>query len=131
MCPFVFNMYYFCGDNGKMKHVWDKAPYPVAEHTPRLRDVSISGVRARKCTACTGFFYGLAEMPVDGISLQDVVVEMVDGPSELPAMMDGCPEMQKVGFFFRNAVDVDLQGVKVHGVNGDWLDVDHSVKLGS
>lgn len=26
MCPFVFNMYYFCGANGKMKHVWDKAP---------------------------------------------------------------------------------------------------------
>ena len=65
MCPFVFNMYYFCGANGKMKHVWDKAPYPVTDATPCLRDVVISDVRARQCTACAGFFYGLAEMPVD------------------------------------------------------------------
>ncbi len=129
MCPFVFNMYYFCGADGKMKHVWDKNPYPVTERTPCLRDVSISNVRARKCTACAGFFYGLAEMPVDMISMQDVVVEMADGPADCPAMMDGCPEMQRAGFFLRNAVNVDLRGVKVRGVDGMWLDADESVIL--
>ena len=129
MCPFVFNMYYFCGADGKMKHVWDKAPYPITESTPCLRDVSISGVRARKCTACAGFFYGLAEMPVEGVSMQDVVVEMTDGPVGHPAMMDGCPDMQRNGFFLRNAVNVDLRGVKVIGVNGEWLDIDGSVQL--
>ncbi len=129
MCPFVFNMYYFCGTDGKMKHVWDKAAYPVDEGTPCLRDVAISGVRARHCTACAGFFYGLAEMPVEGVSLQDVMVEMTDGPSGRPAMMDGCPDMQRAGFFLRNAVNVDLRGVKVRGVQGDWLDMDESVKL--
>jgi len=129
MCPFVFNMYYFCGRDGKMKRVWDKAPYPVDEGTPCLRDVSISNVRARKCTACAGFFYGLAEMPVDMISMQDVVVEMADGPVDTPAMMDGCPRMQRAGFFLRNAVNVDLRGVKVRGVDGEWLDTDESVVL--
>ncbi len=129
MCPFVFNMYYFCGADGKMKHVWDKAPYPVTEGTPCLRDVAISGVRARGCTACAGFFYGLAEMPVQGVTMQDVVVEMTDGPSGRPAMMEGCPDMQRAGFFLRNAVDVDLRGVKVRGVDGEWLDIDGSVKL--
>ena len=129
MCPFVFNMYYFCGADGKMKHVWDKAPYPITERTPCLRDVSISGVRARKCTACAGFFYGLAEMPVEGVSMQDVAVEMTDGPVGHPAMMDGCPDMQRNGFFLRNAVNVDLRGVKVIGVNGEWLDIDGSVQL--
>jgi len=129
MCPFVFNMYYFCGADGRMKHVWDKAPYPVGEGTPCLRDVSISGVRARRCTACAGFFYGLAEMPVEGVSMRDVVVEMCDGSSGRPAMMDGCPDMQRAGFFLRNAVNVDLRGVKVRGVKGEWLDVDASVQL--
>ena len=129
MCPFVFNMYYFCGADGKMKHVWDKAAYPVTDGTPCLRDVSISGVRARKCTACAGFFYGLAEMPVAGVSMQDVVVEMTDGPSGRPAMMEGCPDMQRAGFFLRNATDVDLRGVRVLGINGDWLDIDDSVQL--
>lgn len=130
MCPFVFNMYYFCGKDGKLKHVWDKAPYPIDEGTPALRDVAISGVRARKCTACAGFFYGLAEMPVEGVTMQDVVVEMdPNGGSGRPAMMDGCPDMHCNGFFLRNAVGVDLRGVKVRGVEGEWLDIDDSVKL--
>ena len=129
MCPFVFNMYYFCGAGGKMKHVWDKAPYPVTPATPRLKDVSVSGVRARGCTACAGFFYGLAEMPVEGVSMQDVIVEMADGPAGRPAMMDGCPEMQRAGFFLRNAVNVDLRGVRVKDVQGQWLDTDDSVRL--
>ena len=129
MCPFVFNMYYFCGANGKMKHVWDKAPYPVTDATPCLRDVVISDVRARQCTACAGFFYGLAEMPVEGVKMQNVVVEMVDGAPGRPAMMDGCPEMQRAGFYLRNAADVDLRGVAVRGVQGDWLDADDSVRL--
>lgn len=132
MCPFVFNMYYFCGADGKMKHVWDKAPYPINEGTPCLRDVAISGVRAHKCTACAGFFYGLAEMPVEGVTMQDVVVEMDPwGSSGHPAMMDGCPDMHCAGFFLRNAVGVDLRDVKVRGVEGDWLNVDKSVKLES
>ncbi|MBR3764033.1 MAG: glycoside hydrolase family 28 protein [Clostridia bacterium] len=130
MCPFVFNMYYSCGTDMSMKHVWEKTPYPVDVGTPCLRDVSISGVRARGCTACAGFFYGLAEMPVEGVSLQDVVVEMApEGQPGRPAMMTGCPEMQGAGFFLRNAVGVDLRGVKVRGVRGEWLDIDESVKL--
>jgi len=130
MCPFVFNMYYSCGTDMSMRHVWEKVPYPVDEGTPCLKDVVISGVRARECTACAGFFYGLAEMPVEGVSMQDVVVEMsAEGPAGRPAMMSGCPDMQGAGFFLRNAVGVDLRGVKVRGVQGQWLDIDESVKL--
>ena len=129
MCPFVFNMYYSCGTDMSMRHVWEKVPYLVDAGTPCLRDVSITGVRARGCTACAGFFYGLAEMPVEGVSMQDVVVEMADGPAGRPAMMSGCPDMQRAGFFLRNAVNVDLRGVKVCGASGDWLDIDDSVTL--
>ena len=130
MCPFVFNMYYSCGTDMSMRHVWEKVPYPVTEGTPCLRDVSISGVRARECTACAGFFYGLAEMPVEGVSMQDVVVEMAEnGKPGRPAMMSGLDDMQGAGFFLRNAVGVDLRGVKVRGVKGEWLDIDDSVKL--
>ena len=130
MCPFVFNMYYSCGTDMSMRHVWEKTPYPVDAGTPCLRDVSISGVRARECTACAGFFYGLAEMPVEDVSMQDVVVEMAEnGKPGRPAMMSGLEDMQGAGFFLRNAVGVDLRGVKVRGVRGEWLDIDDSVKL--
>ena len=130
MCPFVFNMYYFCGARGKEEKVWNKSPYPVDETTPALRGVSIVGVTARGCTACAGFFYGLSEMPVQGVTMQDVLVEMVpNGTPGRPAMMDGCPEMQGAGFFLRNAQDVDLRGVKVLNVQGDTLQLDESVVL--
>lgn len=130
MCPFVFNMYYFCGADGKLKRVWDKSPYPVDEGTPRLRDVTVSGVTARGCTACAGFFYGLAEMPVEGVTLQNVEIEMAEnGPAGQPAMMEGCPEMRGAGFFLRNAVGVRLRNVEVRGVKGERLNVDGSVLM--
>ena len=68
-------------------------------------------------------------MMEEQVKLVDVVVEMVDGAPGRPAMMDGCPEMQRAGFYLRNAADVDLRGVAVRGVQGDWLDADDSVQL--
>ena len=130
ICPFVFNMYY----GGRVakpeeKFYWDKEPRPVDEHTPALRDVFISGVRARGCTAAAGFFYGLPEMPVEGITLKDVVVEMGDGYVEEAGQMANAPDLRRAGFYLRNAVNVDLRGVKVKGVEGDWLLTDDSVQL--
>ena len=113
-----------------MRRVWDKRPYPVDETTPKLRDVCISGVRARACTACAGFFYGLAEAPVEGVTLRDVTVEMTkDGAAGYPAMMDGCPEMRGAGFFLRNARQVTFSDVRVLGVQGEEWNIDDSVEV--
>lgn len=60
--------------------------------------------------------------------MRDVIIEMTDGPAGYPAMMEGCPKMRRAGFFLRNAVNVDLTGVKVHGADA-WLDADDSVRL--
>ena len=130
VCPFVFNMYY----GGRVakpeeKYYWDKEPHPVDERTPQLKDVFITGVRARGCTAAAAFFYGLPEMPVQGITMKDVVVEMGDGYVEEAGMMANSPDLRRAGIYMRNAVDVDLRGVEVHGVVGDWLVADDSVKL--
>lgn len=125
MCPFVFNMYYFCGKDGKTPYVRDKLPQPVTNSTPHLRDVSISGVRARSCTACAGFFYGLPESPVEGVVLRDVIVEMAaDGPADTPAMMEDCPVMQSAGFYLRNVKNVNLHDVQVRGIVGTEIDGD-------
>ena len=130
VCPFVFNMYY----GGRIakpeeKFYWDKEPRPVDEGTPALRDVSISGVRVKGATACAAFFYGLPEMPVEGVTIQDVVVEMGDGYVEEAGQMANSPDLRRAGFFLRNAVNVDLRGVTVHGVEGEMLLIDDSVKL--
>ncbi len=129
MCPFVFNMYYYCGKGGKEKRVWDKAAYPVDESTPALRDVRICDVTVRRCTSCAGFFYGLTERPVEGVVFKNVLVEMdEEGAEGTPAMMNDCPVMKKRGFYMRNAVNVDLSSVRVTGQDGALLDADESVK---
>ncbi|MBQ7138890.1 MAG: glycoside hydrolase family 28 protein [Clostridia bacterium] len=130
VCPFVFNMYY----GGRVakpeeKYYWDKAPLPVDEHTPRLRDVSISGVRARGVTGSAGFFYGLPEMPVEDVSIRDVIVEMGDGYVEESAQMANSPDLVKAGFYLRNANNVELKDVRVIHAVTDTLLLDDSVTM--
>ena len=129
MCPFVFNMYYFCGKDGRSERVQQKTAIPADETTPALRDVRITGVTARKCGACAGFFYGLPEQYVEGIPLSDVRVEM-DPEAEpgTPAMMNDCPKMLRAGFFLRNARGVKLDAA-VTNVDGPLYNVDDSVEM--
>ena len=126
--PFVFNMYYYVGREEHMRFVWDKAALPVNNGTPCLKDISISGVRASGCTSCAGFFYGLPEMPIDGLTLSNVVIEMGDGYIEDPGMMNDCPKLVKAGFFMRNVKRFASHGVKVMNTMGKMLDADESVK---
>lgn len=128
MCPFVFNMYY-SGTQEQLLSRWDKAPYPVDETTPALRSVSIFGVHARKCAACAGYFYGLAEMPVEDVSLRDITVEMeANGTPDYPAMMKDAVKMQGAGFFLRNVQGLTLEGVRVLGTRGKAIDADGTVQ---
>ena len=130
VCPFVFNMYY----GGRIakpeeKFYWDKEPLPVDEGTPQLRDVSITGVRARGVTGSAGFFYGLPEMPVEDVSIRDVIVEMGDGYVEESAQMANSPDLVKAGFFLRNANNVELKNVQVIGCQTELMLVDDSVNM--
>ena len=111
-----------------MRFVWDKAALLVSNGTPCLKDISISGVRASGCTSCAGFFYGLPEMPIDGLTLSNVVIEMGDGYIEDPGMMNDCPKLVKAGFFMRNVKRFTSHGVKVMNAMGKTLDADESVK---
>ncbi|MGL3600304.1 glycosyl hydrolase family 28 protein, partial [Veillonella sp. ZSJB6] len=39
MCPFILNLYYFCGPRGKEPYVWEKTAYPIDERTPAFRRI--------------------------------------------------------------------------------------------
>lgn len=130
MCAFVFNMYYFCGKGGKLQRVWDKNAYPVDETTPSLKNVCISDVVCRNCTAAAGYFYGLTEMPVENVSIKNVTIEMKpDGEPGTPAMMNDCPVMQAGGFFLRNVQGLSFEGVTIKGVKGPDFDLDETVSI--
>ena len=127
MCPFVFNMFYFCGKNGKTPYVSDKQPREVGQGTPALRDVSITGVSIQNCTACAGYFYGLPESKVENVHISDVTVSFVESTPKTPAMMADCPEMSCRGFYLRNTSAVTLRNVRFHGLVGEVCDSDSEV----
>ncbi len=120
ICPFVMNLYYFCGDKGKDKYVWDKAPYPVTNETPLFKSVSFDNITARDVTACAGFLYGLAEQYVDDVTFSNVSVSMTDeAKPDVPAMMSGIEPMAKQGFFLGNCRNITFSNVSVKGCDGD------------
>lgn len=130
MCPFVFNMYYYCGARGKEKHVWDKAPYPLDETTPAMKDVIISNIMVTEATAAAGFMYGLAEQPVENIMVSNCSIRMAaEGEAHKPAMMDGIEPMQGHGFFLRNAKGIRFSNVRIMGAKGEVIDKDDTVDM--
>ena len=118
MCPFVFNMMYFCGKGGKLPVVSDPLPQPVCEGTPRLEDVSISGISIKSCTACAGFFRGLPEMRIRNVSISDVSIEMKEGAPKKPAMLERCTEMSRQGFYLCETDGVRLTDIRFENLNG-------------
>lgn len=127
-CPFVFNMYYCCGTTEADRWVWEKNPYPVNTDTPVYRNIHISGVTVRDATACAGFFYGLAESPIQNLSLSDCHIELAsDATPEKPAMMGELEPMTTRGFFLRNVTGVQFSNVTVLGCNGSKFNMDDTV----
>ena len=129
-CPFVFNMYYYCGPEGKERYVWDKEPYPADEGTPVFRNIHISNVSVTDAAASAGFVYGLPEQPVSNVTFSNVSITMdPDGKPGLPAMMGQLEPVSGAGFFLRNAEGFVFDNVKIRGTKGPELDLDESVDL--
>jgi polygalacturonase len=124
LCPFTMNLYYHIGERGNL-NVSDKNPRSVNDGTPRLRRIHFSHITAREVKHAAGFLYGLAEMPLDDISFNDISISISDeADSGYPEMADGIPSMSQAGFFIRNARRIRLEHVEVTGQIGEAFDVD-------
>lgn len=71
LCPIVMNLYYFCGEKGKEKLVWDKNPYPVDDSTPAIKHIRISQLSVMHIRSCVGLIYGLPEMPIEDVNISN------------------------------------------------------------
>lgn len=119
ICPFIANLYYFCGPRGKEKYVWDKNPYPVTEETPAFRRIHFSGITAREVSAAAGFLYGLPEMYVEDVTFDHVTVDMAeDAEPGMPAMMSELEPMKQRGFLCGNVRGVSFHRVTVSNNEG-------------
>lgn len=122
LCPVVMNLYYFCGDKGKEKLVWDKNPYPVSEITPSIKHIRISNVNAEHVRSCAGIIYGLPEMPIEDVHITNSSFYLdQDAEPATPAMFADAPELTKKGFFMENTKDCELSGLLVVGSDDEPL----------
>lgn len=113
-----------------MKYVWDKAPYPVDEGTPVLRNVQINNIIAKNVTSAAGFIYGLAEQYVENVQFTNCTVSMdPNGKAEVSAMLDKVPAMQAAGFYVRNASGIVFNNVVLKNVKGTIYDLDSTADV--
>jgi len=117
--PFVINLYYYCGPEGKDEYVWSKKPYPITDETPTFRRIHFANVTAREVTASAGFIYGLAENYIEDITFDNIAIHMAENATpEKPAMMAGITSMTKQGFFCGNVRDIRFNHVTIDNHDG-------------
>lgn len=130
LCPFIMNLYYFCGPKGKEKYVWDKNPYPITEETPTFRHLTFSNITAKNVHAAAGFIYGLAENYVDDVQFHDIDIRMAqEAKPGKPAMMTGITDMAKRGFMIGCAKNIAFHHVRITGVEGSLFEVEQSQQV--
>lgn len=129
-CPFVLNLYYFCGPDGHEQIVRTRQAQPVNESTPIFRRIHFSNITAKNCRSSAGFIYGLAEQPVEDISFDNVLVMVGKGfEPEMPAMLDDFEPTTRAGFFVGFAKDLDFTRVTVTGADGPAFRVENSTAV--
>lgn len=120
MCPIVINMYYFCDPDGKTEYVWTKDALPVDERTPRLGSFVFRDMTCTDCEWAAAYCYGLPEMPVESVTIENVSFTFKpDASAGRPAMMSYIDDVSKLGLYFNCVNAVTLKNVTLEGQEGD------------
>src|SRR5690606_27564308 len=109
LSPLVINPFYFCGPDGKLPHVADRARHPVDARAPRCRRIAVANATATRVRSCAGWVSGLPEAPIEDLTLDDVVMTFApDAQPAAPAMADGVPAMAGEGLHVAFAAGVRI-----------------------
>ena len=123
LCPLTMNLYYACGAWGNKSNA-DKSPHPISEGTPCFRNIHLSGITARGVKYAAAFLYGLAEMPLKNISLQDIDISMaLTSEVGFPEMADEMDKMGRVGLYIRNVEGLSLDHVRINHQLGPAIQI--------
>ncbi len=119
LCPFTINLYYHINKRGD-PIVADKQPRAVDHGTPRVRHIHLSHITARDAKIAAGFVYGLPEMPIEDLSLDDVSITMDrEASAGYAEMADDIPLQRAAGLFIRNAKRLRLRDVEIANQIGE------------
>jgi len=114
VCPFTINMFYFKNVNEPKE--------PVNEGTPIFRNLHFSNITVKNADFA-GFFAGLPELPVEGITLGNISIDTTQGRSRVDigkpegyshsaAMAKGYEKIE--GFYCKNIKNIVFRNVQVN-----------------
>lgn len=130
LVPFVINGYYQCGGaSADDMSLFSLDKLEVSENTPVIRNISISNISAKNVIASAGYVYGIPEMPVEGLTLNNYCVKMADTegePKDKPIMAFHVPKTKGEGIYFANIKDTVLRDISVSIINGAGLEIENS-----
>ena len=121
LCPITMNLYYACGAWGDTT-VSDRRAQPVTDGTPHFRNIHLSHITARDVKLAAAYLHGLAEMPLEDVSLSDVSITLaVEAEAGYPEMADDIELMQRAGLYVCNTRGLRLHQLEVQGQLGPAL----------
>lgn len=122
LCPIVITSYYFCGEKGKEKYVWNKERLPVTDETPQICDIRFSNILSKSIRSCAVFIYGLPEMPIENISIESSKFELAQNcHAEAPEMIDNAPKYTRKGMFVQNTKNCTISNIQIYGSEGMFV----------
>lgn len=93
--PLAANAFYFCDHDGKSDAVQSRIPAPVDETTPRISDISITGVRAMDAEIAAVAVLGLPEAPILDVTIENLDVSFArDAVCDVPLMALHVPKLR-------------------------------------
>lgn len=117
LCPIAINAFYRYGVDLDDPSMVKPERIPVSEKTPEIEHIQLSNITAKNCRAAAGFIYGLPEMPIKDISLNQITIEMVTDADAV----GGEPDMVKEELYM---VGDGIYGRYIEGITIDRVRVD-------
>lgn len=130
LTPLVINMFYYCDPDGKSEYVWSKEKLPVDERTPYLGKFVFKNMECTNVNVAAGTFYGLPEMPIESVELENINFTYDPEAKEgIPAMMTGLDPMKNRGLIFHNVKSVSMKNVSLPDFVKDDIECENVSKF--
>ncbi len=124
LTPLVINMFYYCDPDGKTEYVYTKEKLPVDDRTPYIGKFYFKDIECNNVNVAAGAFYGLPEMPIEEVKLENITFNYAANPVEgIPAMMSFLDPMKGKGLIFYNVNNVITKNIKFVGLKDNEFDL--------
>lgn len=119
----TMNCFYPCGaGKDQWDELFDRSAKPVTDKTPKLTDISISGILGRNISGAGIYLYGLPELPVSNVSISNVRLDVTGSEEGVEVVMSpGRPFCHGDGIFLENVKNVEMQNVQITCTEQDLI----------